>query len=121
MTPDYDNTPVFYFGTGVLIDIHVYYKTAFGQTYKRVFKHPRRFTDLDFWYNKKERFQNFANHIVVEASSSDKINSVSDISQTYTLDGTVHPDETLTDGKLEIGGKSFSFSSCKETDTHVRS
>ena len=116
----YNDTVVFYFGTKVMFDFDIYYKTAFDQVYKGTFAQRRSLT-----WRKKSKFhdstEEVLRQIVTEVNCSPDIESVDDLSSLTTIDARLHPNENLTDGQIEIGDAKSSFKSCQKVERTGRS
>lgn len=107
--------PVFYYSTSFFIDFDIYYSTAFGQAYKASFNQSRSRLNSKYGYTNTK---GILNGIIQEVDSSKRLNTISDISSLNTISATLHPDETLTDGKIELNGSKSSFSNCEKVDTN---
>lgn len=107
--------PVFYYSTSFIIDFEIFYSTAFGQTYMASFNQSRSSLSPRYRYtNTKEILES----IIEEVDSSKRLNTINDISSLKTISATLRPDETLTDGKIELNGVRSSFSSCIKVDAN---
>lgn len=106
--------PVFYYSTSFVVDFEIYYNTAFGQTYKASFNQSRSRLSDRYYTNTEEILES----IIEEVDSSNRLNTIDDISSLNTISATLHPDETLTEGKIELNGSRSSFSDCEKVNTN---
>jgi hypothetical protein len=109
----YDNMTVFHFSTEILIDVTIYYKTVYDQIYKITFKQTRE-------HYRENRYRSsvlpLLNQLLKRISLSDRVDSVSDVSSLNSIDASIHPDETLTDGEIKIGDEKAPLRECEEVE-----